>query len=149
MKLSNLQNREIIETDGATTVGTVEGVVVDADQRSATALLVDAPQQGTVLIDWAEASHGSDVVTISSGKHARGPGSDLERRVVEHGLTVIGKRILTDVGEEVGIVHDVIVDSSGSIEHFDLGPESETQLAGSALIGLGDHALIVSKGTGT
>jgi sporulation protein YlmC with PRC-barrel domain len=142
IELSTLRHRDVLDTGTATSVGRVEGLVVDPGARTIAALLVGGSSTGNVLIGWSDLTVGPDAVTITSGEALRGATTDGERRVLDDGLTVIAKPVLTDAGEELGVLHDVLVDAdSGRIDRLDLG--DDPPVPGSALLGVGDHAVIV------
>lgn len=141
--LTSLRHRDVLDTATATSAGRVEGVVLDAAEGTVSALLVDGSSTGPVLVGWSDLEVGPDAVTIASGDALRGATTDGERRVLDEGLTVIAKPVLTDRGEQLGVVHDVQLDvASGRVDHLDLG--DRPSVPGSALRGVGDHAVVVT-----
>lgn len=142
IELSSLRHRDVLDTGTATSVGRVEGLVVDAGRQTVAALLVGGSSTGNVLVGWSDLTVGPDAVTIASGEALRGATTDGERRVLDDGLTVIAKPVLTDAGHELGVLHDVFVDAgTGRIDRLDLG--DGPPIPGASLIGVGDHAVVV------
>ncbi len=142
IELTTLRHRDVLDTGTATSAGRIEGLVVDPGEQVVSALVVGGSSTGTVLVGWSDLTVGPDAVTIASGEALRGATTDGERRVLDDGLTVIAKPVLTDAGEELGVLHDVLVDAeTGRIDRLDLGDGAS--VPGSALLGVGDYAVVV------
>lgn len=142
IELSSLRHRDVLDTASATSTGRVEGLVIDPDQQAVSALVVDGSSTGTMLVGWSDLAVGPDAVTITSGEAMRGATTAGERRVLDDGLTVIAKPVITDAGKDLGVLHDIHLHAeTGRIDRLDLGDDAS--VPGSALLAVGDHAVIV------
>jgi len=82
------------------------------------------------------------VVTVATDAVVRPARDALEQRAEDNDLEILGKRVLTERGMELGSVTDVDFDpETGSVTS--LLTKTET-IAGQRLIGLGGYAVVVS-----
>jgi uncharacterized protein YrrD len=85
---------------------------------------------------------GPDAVTVADDAALHPPRDELEQRAEDRELEILGKRILTERGTDLGPVTDVDFDpETGAITT--LITKTDT-LAGDRLIGLGGYAVVVS-----
>ena len=143
IRFTEARKRDVVSTGDAETVGRVRYFVIDPAQQRVVALRLDGVKDDERYVSWdALASFGQDVVTIpESGvlRQADGPREEGIRK--EYG--VLGKRVLSDAGRELGEVQDVEFDpESGSITT--LLTKSE-QIAGDRLRGIGSYAVVVRR----
>jgi len=142
MRLSEVDGRVVVAADKATTVGRVVGVVVDASDAAVVALRIDGARGGDTL-HWPDiTSLGPDAVMVTSAsaiREATGRAAELRGRHHE----VLGKRLLTDAGDELGKVIDLDFDErSGAVGELHTGDRS---LRGDTLVACGSYAVVVRR----
>ena len=143
MLFSQARKREVVNTTTATRVARVDGfVVLPGPARVALLRLGKVSGAGTLLA-WDDVQgFGPDAVTVTTDAVIRPARDALEQRAEDGGLEILGKRVLTERGTELGAVTDVDFDpETGAVTT--LITKTET-LAGERLIGLGGYAAVVS-----
>lgn len=141
IQLSALRDREVLNTSSATTVGQVDGVIIDPASHTVTALTIRGTIDDATIVPWTDLEIGPDLVTVTTRGAVHAPRNHRERRAVDKELTVVAKRVLTDSGVEIGVVHDVSVEeTSGAIVEIHLGGR---HIAGADLVGIGGYAVVV------
>lgn len=141
MLFSEATGRTVLSTGTAETVGTVSGFLVDPVTAQVVAIrLKKTPGSGDTL-HWADlTSFGADNLTVTTADvitHATGPAKDLNTEAA----VMLGKRLLTDAGTDIGTVGDIDFDpASGAVISLQTtnGP-----VYGDRLIGCGSYAVIV------
>lgn len=143
MLFSEAKGRKIVSTSSADTVGKVHGFVVDGESRSVLAVNVKKADSGDTLA-WADiAGFGSDAVTVTGPERITAADADVQAKSGKD-KAVLGKRVLSTGGAELGTVKDVEFDpSTGSITSLVL---ESTSVPGGGLIGIGSYAVVVDKG---
>lgn len=141
MHFSTAVGRQVVGVDAADTVGKVGGFIVDPAEQRVVAVTVKKSGAGSVL-EWTKIdSFGdaavivatSDAVTAPDGRVAALTGKDHE---------LLGKRVLTSAGYEVGTIVDVDFDPvSGAVLSLLLDDEN---MAGDRLLGAGSYAVVVA-----
>jgi uncharacterized protein YrrD len=143
MLFSQARKRNVVNTTTATRVARVDGfVVVPGPARVALLRLGKLSGAGTLLA-WEDVQgFGPDAVTVSTDAVIRPARDALEQRAEDNDLEILGKRVLTERGMELGPVTDVDFDpETGAVTS--LITKTET-IAGQRLIGLGGYAVVVS-----
>lgn len=143
MRFSEAKGRKVVSTSTAETVAVVDGFVVDPGRRSVLALHLRKSQSGDTL-RWSDLNaFGADAVTVAGTDALSEAGEDVEAlRGKAH--DVLGKRVLSASGDELGSVVDVEFDpASGSLVALVLG---ETEVDASRLVGVGSYAVVVASG---
>ncbi|MGH3984462.1 MAG: PRC-barrel domain-containing protein [Gammaproteobacteria bacterium] len=143
MLFSQARKRDVVDTATATRIARVDGfVVLPGPARVALLRLGKVSGAGTLLA-WDDVQgFGPDAVTVATDAVIRPARDALEQRAEDNDLEILGKRVLTDRGMELGTVTDVDFDpDTGSITT--LITKTET-IAGERLIGLGGYAAVVS-----
>ncbi len=139
MRFSQAKGHQVVSTNDADTIGKVDGFVVDTGTAKVVALhLKKTPGDGD-LLSWADLkAFGTDAVTVESAS-LLAKASDAAK-----GQDVVGSRILTEDGEELGEVKDVEFDTAdGSVTA--LVTKNGDEVEGIRMIGLGSYALIVKR----
>jgi len=141
MRFSESVGRKVVSTSTAETVGKVHGFVVDPATRTVTALQLKKSGDGDTL-RWSDITgFGTDAVMIADADLITPAGQDV-RALTGKEHDVVGKRVLSSGGEELGRVDDVEFDpDSGVVTALVLG---DGQVEGSRLVGVGPYAAIVS-----
>jgi uncharacterized protein YrrD len=143
MLFSQARKREVVNTATATRIARVDGfVVLPGPARVALLRLGKVTGAGTLLA-WDDVQgFGPDAVTVATDAVIRPARDALEQRAEDNDLEILGKRVLTERGMDLGTVTDVDFDpDTGSITT--LITKTET-IAGERLIGLGGYAAVVS-----
>ncbi len=141
MRFSAAVGRQVVGADAADTVGQVAGFVVDPVGRRVLAVQVKKSGSGTTL-PWSNISAFGDDAVIVRGADAIGDEPDAAIVALtgkDHGL--VGKRVLTAAGNQLGTVSDVDFDpASGAITSLRL---DTGDVAGVRLFGVGSYAVVV------
>jgi uncharacterized protein YrrD len=143
MLFSQARKRDVVNTATATRIARVDGfVVLPGPARVALLRLGKVSGAGTLLA-WDDVQgFGPDAVTVATDAVIRPARDALEQRAEDNDLEILGKRVLTERGMDLGTVTDVDFDpDTGSITT--LITKTET-IAGERLIGLGGYAAVVS-----
>jgi uncharacterized protein YrrD len=143
MLFSQARKRNVVNTTTATRVARVDSfVVLPGPARVALLRLGKVSGAGTLLA-WEDLQgFGPDAVTVATDAVIRPARDALEQRAEDNDLEIMGKRVLTERGMELGPVTDVDFDpETGAVTS--LITKTET-IAGQRLIGLGGYAVVVS-----
>ena len=134
----------MVNTATATRVARVDGfVVLPGPARVALLRLGKVSGAGT-LLSWDDVQgFGPDAVTVATDAVIRPARDGLEQRAEDNDLEILGKRVLSEQGTELGTVTDVDFDpETGAVTS--LITKTDT-IAGQRLIGLGGYAAVVSS----
>jgi sporulation protein YlmC with PRC-barrel domain len=136
--------RKVISRTSARNVGAVDHLLVDAEQRRIAAVIVGRGNKAQ-LVDWAELSgFGPDAVMVSDEGALRPPFDDRERAAADGKLGLVGKRVLTERGNELGTLDDVTFDpETGFVEMLLLG---HREIPAGSLLGSGPYAVVLDAG---
>lgn len=144
MLFSQARKRNVVNTTTATRVARVDGfVVLPGPARVALLRLGKVSGAGTLLA-WDDVQgFGPDAVTVATDTVIRPARDAVEQRAEDNDLEIMGKRVLTEQGMELGPVTDVDFDpETGAV--ISLITKTET-IDGQRLIGLGGYAVVVSS----
>ena len=143
MLFSQARKRAVVNTATATRVARVDGfVVLPGPARVALLRLGKVSGAGT-LLSWDDVQgFGPDAVTVATDAVIRPAHDSLEQRAEDNDLEILGKRVLSEQGTELGTVTDVDFDpETGAVTSLITKTEI---IAGQRLIGLGGYAAVVS-----
>ena len=136
MRFSEALHRSVLDTSTATEVGRVDGFVVDAAAHRVRAVRVGKHKGGSILAWDKVQGFGSDAVTVRTSDDI---GDD---EAHDGGGELLGGRVLSVRGHELGTVADVEFDAdSGIVERIHL--DGGTALDGDAVTAIGRYAVIV------
>lgn len=141
MLFSEARGRKVVSTATAETVGVVDGFVVDPSTHSVLSLQLRKTHGNDDSLRWSDiAAFGADAVTVDDPGKLTEPGEDVEALTgKDHGL--VGKRVLSSAGDELGEVSDVDFDpATGGIAALLLGDDD---VDGARLVGVGSYAVVV------
>lgn len=143
MRFSEARNRRVMSTAGAETVGRVKDLIVDPRSRTIAALALRKTEGDGDVLPWAEMkSFGQDAITVQSPERIVQAEGELAV-LADKDHRVLGKRVLTDRGDEIGSVSDIEFDpESGAIRALLLGKD---EIAGERLHAVGSYAVIVHR----
>jgi uncharacterized protein YrrD len=131
----------VLAKESAEQVGAVEHFVVA--QGRVRAIHIAGGKHGR-LVDWADViSFGDDAVVVASESVVRDATDDREARALRGELDLVGKRVLTDIGDELGDIADVTFDAEdGTI--LSLRVDDGSTVAGDRLCGAGSYAVVIA-----
>jgi len=144
MLFSEASGRKVVSTATAETVGQIAEFVIDPQSHTVIALTLKKADRGDTVLWGNLTAFGADAVTVSDVEmisEANDAVADLSGKAQR----VLGKRVLTTGGEDLGQVADVDFDpDTGVITALTLpsGP-----IAGERLIGIGSYAAVVRAGS--
>lgn len=133
--------RKVLSRASAEDLGVVNHLLVDAQQRQITAVIIGRGKKAQ-LVEWAQLSgFGPDAVMVSDEGALRPPVDDREEAAADGQLEMVGKRVLTDTGNELGTIDDVTFDSdTGALESLQI---DDRDIPAAALLGSGSYAAVV------
>jgi sporulation protein YlmC with PRC-barrel domain len=139
MLFSDALRLHVVDTATAITIGRVDDIVVDPHSRTIAALRVDG--RGADVLHWPDITgFGADAVTVASAT-AVGDPTESTAGLLDRDYQIVGKRLLTDSGEELGRVLDVEFDpDSGSVTGL---LSTVGRIDGDLLLGCGSYAAVV------
>lgn len=142
MRFSDASGRKVVSTSTAETVGKVDEFIVDPKSRSILAVELKKTGEGSTL-RWSDIiGFGADAVTVAAAEKLTDGGDDVEA-LAGKDHRVLGKRVLSTKGDELGKVKDVEFDPrSGSITALVL---DSGQVDGINLVGVGSYAVVVQR----
>jgi sporulation protein YlmC with PRC-barrel domain len=141
MLFSEGKGRKVVSSSTATTVGKVSRFVVDPATRSVVGVELKKAEHGDML-RWSDiTAFGVDAVTVT-GPDKIGDGGESVRALAGKPHRVLGKRVLTSTGDELGKVDDVDFDpDTGALVALHLDDQSVVDA--SRLLGIGSYAVVV------
>jgi uncharacterized protein YrrD len=135
--------RRVVSRASAQELGAVSHLLFDAPGRRITAVIVGGGRKAQ-LVEWTELSgFGPDAVMVKDEGALRSPADDRERAAADGRLELVGKRVLTEVGTELGLIDDVTFDSdTGQVEALQV---NERDIPATSLLGSGSYAVVVDQ----
>jgi sporulation protein YlmC with PRC-barrel domain len=140
VRFSDAVGRQVVSTSTAATVGKVDEFVVDPRRHTVIAVLLTKTDSGNTLL-WSDIlAFGADAVTVTSaGKIVEA--SPAITALSGKGHRLLGKRVITAAGDELGRVDDVEFDpDTGTITALAL---ASGDVEGARLVGVGSYAAVV------
>ena len=134
--------RKLIGRTSAQELGTVAHLLVDAHRRHIAAVVVGRGKRAR-LVDWdALSGFGPDAVMVGDDGALRPPADDRERLAADGKLELLGRRALTELGNEIGVVDDVTFDTgTGALESLQVG---DREVPAGAMLGCGSYAVVLA-----
>ena len=139
--LRDLIGRRVVSGGTAEALGEVDGVLVDTATRHVTDVYVRHGRSDT-FVSWGEINAiGPDAIVLGAEVSPRAPQSDREKAAAAGKLTVLGKRVLDDLGFGHGELADLDFDDrSGAVTSISI---DDATLAAESLIGIGSYAVVI------
>jgi uncharacterized protein YrrD len=143
MLFSQARKRDVVNTATATRVARVDGFVVLPGPARVALLRLGKVRGAGTLLSWEDVQgFGPDAVTVATDAVIRPARDGLEQRAEDNDLEILGKRVLSEHGTDLGTVTDVDFDpETGAVTS--LITKTDT-ISGQRLIGLGGYAAVVS-----
>jgi sporulation protein YlmC with PRC-barrel domain len=141
MLFSDAKGRKVVSSSTAATVGKVSRLVVDPRLRTVVGVELKKTSDGDML-RWSDiTAFGADAVTVT-GEDKIGDGGESLKALSGKAHRVLGKRVLTSTGDELGKLVDIDFDpTTGALTS--LLVDSGTEVPGSQLLGVGSYAVVV------
>jgi sporulation protein YlmC with PRC-barrel domain len=141
-RLSEVAGTKVMSRTSAQKVGKVERVLVDVPPRRVMAVQIGRDE----VVDWESVSGlGTDAVVVEDEDRVRAAADAREERAIAGDYDWKGKRVLTDLGHELGTVTDVEIDEvTGALEVVET---TEGRLPASRLHAIGSYCVVV-RGVG-
>lgn len=140
MRFRAVLRHPVVDTTTAETVGEVIGFLVDPATRRVAGLRLGRIKGKASLLAWEDLkAFGVDAVTIEGAGRLRRAAEEIREASV-HDL--LGRRVLTAGGDELGAVEDVEFDpQTGRLEHL---ITAEGSVVGGRIFGVGSYAVVVA-----
>jgi uncharacterized protein YrrD len=135
--------RKVVSRTSAQELGTLNHLLVDDQQRQVASIVMGRGKKAQ-LIDWAHVTgFGPDAVMVADDSSLRSPANDREDAASEGKLELVGKRTLSELGNELGQIDDVTFDAdSGALEELVIG---ERRVPAGSLLGSGSYAAVLER----
>ncbi|MFI5763122.1 PRC-barrel domain-containing protein [Streptomyces sp. NPDC051563] len=140
MLFSQTKGRAVVALVTAETLATVTGLAIAPTPARIAALRLKGKGAGT-LVKWSDVQTlGPDAVTVRSADNIR-TDSDTSVPADKH-HDPIGKRVLTETGQDMGLLHDIDFDeTTGHVQHLIVGGQ---EIPGDRLLGAGTYAVVIA-----
>jgi sporulation protein YlmC with PRC-barrel domain len=135
--------RTLISRATAEGLGKLAHIVIDVKRGQVESLVVGKGRKA-LMIEWEQVNgFGPDAVIVADESALHEPRDDREQSAADGELELVGKRALSDVGNNLGTVTDVVFDQdTGAIESI-LVDDREQPAA--SLLGAGSFAVVVRQ----
>jgi uncharacterized protein YrrD len=135
--------RKVVSRASAQELGAVNHLLVD-DQQQRVASIVIGRGKKAQFVDWTQLSgFGPDAVMVADETSLRAPADDRERAAAEGKLELVGKRTLSELGNELGPLDDVTFDAdSGALEELVIG---DRRVPAESLLSSGSYAAVLDR----
>ncbi|MFK4071331.1 hypothetical protein [Streptomyces sp. NPDC029674] len=138
MLLSQAVGRPVVSAVDAAHIGTVGGIVVAPEDALITAIRLDGAKGRGDVIAWADVhAVGPDAVVVGAASAARFASTDSSGS-----QDLLGKRLLTELGDGIGTLADVTFDPESGHLHT-LHTSRGHRIPGPHLLGIGSYAVVV------
>ncbi|MDQ6614977.1 MAG: PRC-barrel domain-containing protein [Actinomycetota bacterium] len=134
--------RKVVSRATAHQLGTVGQLLTTVDCRRMAVVIIGRGKKAQ-LVDWAQLSGlGSDAVMVSDESALRSPIDDREQKAADGKLALIGRRTLSELGNELGTVEDIMFDpATGVVETLTVAARP---IPAEAVLGAGSYAVVVA-----
>jgi sporulation protein YlmC with PRC-barrel domain len=133
--------RKVVSRTSAEELGDLAHIVVDVEGRRVASLVVGKGRKALV-VGWDQVSgFGPDAVMLADDDALHPPRDDDERAAADGALELVGKRVLSEMGNDLGTLDDIVFDpATGALEALVLGEREEPA---TSLLGAGSFAVVV------
>ncbi|MGI8879322.1 MAG: PRC-barrel domain-containing protein [Jatrophihabitans sp.] len=139
--LAETIGRSVVSRATAENLGPLTGAVLDVPSRTLVAWQVGKGRKATVLSTAAVGGIGDAALVVDEESSVRDAESPSEIATVKGNRALLGARVLTDAGEEIGPLEDVEFDSANGTVQSVRVPGGVIEAG--RLRGLGGYALVV------
>ncbi|GGM07787.1 PRC-barrel domain-containing protein [Nakamurella endophytica] len=135
------RGRKVVSTSSARQLGLVDGYVVDFSEQRVVALALSRTEGKARYLRWSDiTAFGVDAVTVPADDVLLDSDPVLDDLHNKH-HAILGKRVLTTHGVEVGTAQDVDLDPATGRLTALLTPAD--QIPGDRVLGAGSYAVVV------
>lgn len=136
-----VSGRQVVSRHSAERLGEVSHLLIDADSPRVAAVVIGRGKKAR-LVDWSQVRGvGPDAVVVHDEGALHPAWSDREQAAAAGKLELVGKRVLTERGTEVGAVADVTFDpETGTVVSLSIDGR---EIPGAAVVGTGSYAVVV------
>ena len=140
-RFATASGRKVVSRTSAEELGQLAHIVVDVSRPQVASLVVGKGRKA-LLVAWEHVSgFGPDAVMITDESALYEPRDEHERAAADGKLELVGKRALSDMGNDLGSISDVVFDpATGALETVVLGDREQPA---TSLLGAGSFAAIV------
>lgn len=144
VSLASLRHRDVLDIASATVIGRVEGVVLGVEHDRVDALLVGKGPKERPILPWDQiVGIGPDAVTLDGRDRLRPPDGAAEQRAVDGTVDPLERRVLTEDGDLVGHLTDLVFDDgSGALRSVLIDGVAQDA---ASLRSIGDFAAVVDR----
>ncbi len=137
-----IQGRKVVSRASAHELGSASDLLFDVREGSVTGLVVGSGRKARI-VDWANVSgFGPDAVMVGDDADAREPVGEREEKACSGKLGLVGSRVLSEKGNELGTFDDIVFDpADGRVLGLVVG---DREMPAGALLGAGSYAAVVS-----
>ena len=135
--------RKVVSRASAQKLGAVNHLLVDDQQRRVASIVIGRGKKAQ-FVNWTQLSgFGPDAVMVADETSLRAPADERERAAAEGKLELVGKRILSELGNELGPLDDVTFDAdSGALEELVIG---DRRVPAESLLSSGSYAAVLDR----
>jgi sporulation protein YlmC with PRC-barrel domain len=135
------RGRKVVSRASAEELGNVSHMVVDAEQRRIVAVVVGKRRKAR-LVEWEGfTGFGPDAVMVADESSLREPRDEREQAAASGELELLGRPVLSDLGNLLGEIGDVGFDpETGALETILVGEDNQPA---TSLVGVGSFAVIL------
>ncbi len=113
---ANVEGRAVVASDSAESIGSVKGFVLDARGQRIESIHIDGHGKKAIVLDWsAIKAFGADAVMATTADDPSVVDNDHQKAAVKGAVTMLGTRVLTVNGQELGVVTDVEFDTGSGV----------------------------------
>jgi uncharacterized protein YrrD len=134
--------RKVVSRATAHELGVVDHLLPTVDCQSVAVVVIGRGRKAQ-LVDWSTLSgFGVDAVMVVDESALRPPGDDRELRAANGKLELLSSRVLSELGNDLGRVDDVLFDpASGALESLIVAARP---IPANAVLGAGSYAVVVA-----
>jgi uncharacterized protein YrrD len=133
--------RKVVSRATAQQLGAVSHLLLAEDCRRVAAVVLGKGKKASV-VDWSRLTFGADAVMVDDEAALRRPAGRREEAAADGRIELLGRRVLTETGNELGVVEDVTFDSlTGAVGVVDVGSR---KVSADAVLGAGSYAVVVA-----
>lgn len=136
-----VNGRKVVSRGSAGDLGAVSHLLVDAGGRRIATVVIGRGKRAR-LVEWAQlSSFGPDAIMVADEVSLRPPADGRERAGADGKLEMVGKRALTERGNDLGTIDDVTFDAgTGTLEMLQIG---DREIPSGALLSSGPYAVVL------
>lgn len=142
--MASALGRGVVALDTAEDIGEVKSFVVSPDAKRIERLHIAGRRKRALFAEWSDLeSFGTDAVVVTGTDAPSGSDDDRDIDSAKGAIDILGARVLTTSGFEVGAVEDVHFDETAGEIVSVLTTRGDTVNA-SSIVSLGSYALVVT-----